>query len=138
MVFSLNNSEQRWYRWLWIITIRIPLTLAKSHLVEEEIIKRFPQRRLAHISHYHKLIILKHTYVFQGYYRVSKRGKIYNKYCNVKSSFNSTFKKRDAPTENEGLKKKFRHTKTFGKYSIPNTRSVKEKHKIFHLWYGLV
>uniref|UniRef100_A0A6P7GLI9 Uncharacterized protein LOC114344121 n=1 Tax=Diabrotica virgifera virgifera TaxID=50390 RepID=A0A6P7GLI9_DIAVI len=71
----------------------LQLSLSASQRLEQEILERFPTEKLE-------------------FYRVGKRGKIYNKYCNMKSSFKSAVIGHVVQTK-DGKGKKTRHEKTF-------------------------
>ncbi|KAB0798919.1 hypothetical protein PPYR_06799 [Photinus pyralis] len=72
----------------------VPLTLASSHRIEQEILARFSNEKLE-------------------FYRIGKRGKIYNKYCNMKSSFKSAVSSHILPPKKKSLKNKTRHENEF-------------------------
>ncbi|CAH0549725.1 unnamed protein product [Brassicogethes aeneus] len=74
----------------------VPITLAISYRLEKEILDRFPNEKLE-------------------YYRSSKRGRIYNKYCNLKTSFKAAVGKHFVDeTSKKKSTKKCRIEKTFG------------------------
>lgn len=53
--------------------------------------------------------------LLQEFYRVAKRGKIYNKYCNMKSTFKSAVSGHVVQSKSKTKEKETRHEKTFGK-----------------------
>ncbi|KAK4884150.1 hypothetical protein RN001_000421 [Aquatica leii] len=67
----------------------LKMSLATSYKIEREILKRFPSEKLE-------------------YYRTSKRGRLYAKYCNITASFKKGVLKQVA----EGTKKKTERTKS--------------------------
>ncbi|KAF5303243.1 hypothetical protein FQR65_LT18998 [Abscondita terminalis] len=67
----------------------VQLSLSSSYRIEKEILERFPTEKLVLLASYKSLNWIIQICLLQEYYRVSKRGKIYNKYCNMKSAFKS-------------------------------------------------
>ncbi|KAK4882151.1 hypothetical protein RN001_005470 [Aquatica leii] len=74
--------------------VSLHLSLACSHRLEQEILKRFPTEKLE-------------------FYRVSKRGKIYNKYANMKSTFKSAVSGHIASSKTKSKETETRHEKNF-------------------------
>ncbi|KAK4885190.1 hypothetical protein RN001_001461 [Aquatica leii] len=74
--------------------VSLHLSLACSHRLEQEILKRFPTEKLE-------------------FYRVSKRGKIYNKYANMKPTFKSAVSGHFASSKTKSKETETQHEKNF-------------------------
>ncbi|KAK4886924.1 hypothetical protein RN001_003195 [Aquatica leii] len=105
-----DNITENWRSWIGRFNKRpvyfvqgnvlLHLSLACSHRLEQEILKRFPTEKLE-------------------FYRVTKRGKIYNKYANIKSTFKSAVSGHIASSKTKSKETETRHEKNFVMLSEP-------------------
>lgn len=98
----------------------LDMTLAKSYQLEKELLATFQNEKLVRF-HFRYFIVNLFTFMtlFQEYYRTGKRGKVYNKFFNIKSSFQTAVIQHVKPKVKQVCKKDL-YQKVFG-MNLSNT-----------------